>query len=350
MNNKQLFMKVLGIGKAKKTYPTGNPNFAVMQAFPAAFPAEQTDPMLMCDYFGPVESKGSAKSEDEFPVPWHPHTGMDICTYLKQGVGRHADSMGNRGTFKTPGMQWVSLIVSGICQQFGPLTRTQLRKISVGNGIEHAEGGATPKGDMEEGFQLWFNTPSASKKLNPSYGTVEPGSLPVVQINGNDSDTVIGKATLLAGHYNDTISGPFKTAQPIQVIDFEFSSSSTSSSHTHSIPEDLDQCILFVYGGSGTINDIAVEKNHVLKLVASSPARSVLFSTTSTGDYLKVMLFAGKQIKEPIVWHGPFVGNTDADINKAIMDYRSGRFPPVRTPFDYKKWSEFPEDKKSNGK
>ncbi len=99
-------MKILGVSKAKKTYPTGNPNFAVMQAFPAAFPAEQVDPMLMCDYFGPLPSNGICK-EDEFPVGWHPHTGMDICTYLKQGVGRHADSMGNRGTFQTPGMQWV---------------------------------------------------------------------------------------------------------------------------------------------------------------------------------------------------------------------------------------------------
>lgn len=30
-------MRVLRSQLAKKTYPTGNPNFAVMQAFPAAF-------------------------------------------------------------------------------------------------------------------------------------------------------------------------------------------------------------------------------------------------------------------------------------------------------------------------
>ena len=47
---------------------------------------------------------------------------MDIMTYLIEGTGRHADSLGNRGEFKSPGAQW----------------------ISVGSGIEHAEGGGTP--------------------------------------------------------------------------------------------------------------------------------------------------------------------------------------------------------------
>jgi redox-sensitive bicupin YhaK (pirin superfamily) len=36
-------------------------------------------------------------------VGWHPHRGMDIMTYLVEGVGRHADSLGNRGEFVSPG-------------------------------------------------------------------------------------------------------------------------------------------------------------------------------------------------------------------------------------------------------
>ena len=34
--------------------------------------------------------------EDRFPVGWHPHLGMDIMTYIREGRGRHADSLGNR--------------------------------------------------------------------------------------------------------------------------------------------------------------------------------------------------------------------------------------------------------------
>ena len=48
------------------------------------------------------------------------------------GVGRHADSLGNRGTYSTPGMQWMS----------------------VGSGVEHAEAGGTPAGQNTTGFQV----------------------------------------------------------------------------------------------------------------------------------------------------------------------------------------------------
>src|SRR3989338_2516513 len=133
-----LNMSVLRIGHAKKTYPTGDPRFSVMQAFPAAIPATESDPFLMCDHFGPTISKGLATDPDEFPIDWHPHRGMDILTYMTEGIGRHGDSLGNREEFNSPGMQW----------------------ISVGSGIEHAEGGGTPAGETQTGYQIWVNVPS----------------------------------------------------------------------------------------------------------------------------------------------------------------------------------------------
>ena len=38
----------------------------------------------------------SSTVKDRFPVGWHPHLGMDIMTYIREGRGRHADSLGNR--------------------------------------------------------------------------------------------------------------------------------------------------------------------------------------------------------------------------------------------------------------
>ena len=77
------------------THPFGDER-TVKQAFPAAMPSEQSDPFLMCDYFASEESKGKGRHEDDFPIDWHPHRGMDIASYLRTGVGRHADSLGNR--------------------------------------------------------------------------------------------------------------------------------------------------------------------------------------------------------------------------------------------------------------
>ena len=65
---------------------------------------------LVCVH-GPSSAMASrAFGEDEFPVAWHPHRGMDILTYIVQGQGRHADSLGNRSTFDSPGMQWIRCV------------------------------------------------------------------------------------------------------------------------------------------------------------------------------------------------------------------------------------------------
>jgi quercetin 2,3-dioxygenase len=94
-----------------------------------------SDPFLMCDYFHMTETEPPVTNPDLFPIDWHPHRGFDIASYMKSGVGRHGDSLGNRETYETPGMQWMS----------------------TGSGVVHAEGGATPKGTMVQGFQIWIN-------------------------------------------------------------------------------------------------------------------------------------------------------------------------------------------------
>lgn len=39
--------------------------------------------------------------------------------------------------------------------------------ISVGSGIEHAEGGGTAKGEIQHGFQIWVNVPKEKKMEDP---------------------------------------------------------------------------------------------------------------------------------------------------------------------------------------
>ena len=47
-----------------------------------------------------------------------------------------------------------------------------------------------------------------------------------------------------------------------------------------------------------------------------------LNSISSSGSYL---LLAGEPLKESIIRHGPFVTNTDEEMQKAMLDYQNGK-------------------------
>ena len=100
---------------------------------PATPAAEDADPFLMCDNFAFAPEKAKF-GEDDFPIGWHPHRGMDILSYQKTGLGRHGDSLGHRETYETPGIQWMS----------------------CGSGVEHASRllETLPDADLQLG--LWL--------------------------------------------------------------------------------------------------------------------------------------------------------------------------------------------------
>lgn len=306
---------LLGIKQIAKqgiTHPFGDSR-SVKQAFPAGIPSKLSDPFLMCDYFDMKESKGPVSHEDEFPVDWHPHRGFDIASYLKTGTGRHGDSLGNRETFSTPGMQWMQ----------------------TGSGVEHAEGGASEKGAVVQGFQIWINVPGERKMDDPKYGTVPTKDLPLMKLN----DTV--SARVLAGKILGTV-GPFETIQPVEMVDFELKNGATAELD---IGTGMDTAMVYVYEGS--LEDLngsgPVQAGHIVLMDADSDEKRGLRLKTSSDSTAGALLFAGKKIREPIAWHGPIVMNTQDQIRETIQEIRTGRFPPKRVDWNYKRLSTKPK-------
>jgi len=296
-------MPVKYVRAAKAANPTGDPNFTVQQCMPGAIPEAECDPFLMCDEFGPTVSKGAHgdDTDEGFDVPWHPHHGMEILSYIVEGRGRHADSLGNRETFASPGFQW----------------------LSVGSGIEHAEGGGTPAGERTHGFQIWMRMPVANMEDDPRYGTVEPADIPTVQIDK-------GLVRVIAGALNG-VMGPARFSVTVQMLEVELE---PGAEWSYTVPDNMDNAIFYCFKGGATINRRETIKSQQCCRFDTSGARTALI--TAGGDGYRCMVFTGKMTKEKIIWHGPFVCSSRQNLESTFQKYNRGQFPPKRVSWDYK--------------
>ena len=150
-------LRVLSAAPAHVSYPTGDKSFAVLEAFPGggALAAERISPFLLAHEWGAVTKTLDGRvapdpgppslREKAATVGWHPHRGFDLLSYIKEGRGSHADSLGNVAVVRPGGVQYMR----------------------AGSGIEHAEGGGTPQGASKHGFQLWYarGTTAASRSF-----------------------------------------------------------------------------------------------------------------------------------------------------------------------------------------
>jgi redox-sensitive bicupin YhaK (pirin superfamily) len=237
---------------------------------------------------------------------------MDLLTYMIEGYCRHADSMGNRESFPAPAMQWTS----------------------SGSGIEHAEGGGTPEGMVNHGFQIWINVPSARKMDDPAYGTHPTSQIPLY----SHPQTAPGvQVRVLAGpfeHGDFKTTGPFQTVVDVQMLDVVLEPGATFE---HVIPSIYDNCLVYAYGKKGIMSKLSgtlIKPGQIARMDASGLVRNVVLEAGHEG--LRVMVFSGKMLRQAIAWHGPFVMTTQEEIRKAISEYQRGTFLRKRAAWDYK--------------
>jgi len=245
------------------------------------------DPFLALGEFG-----SDQVSDHSNGFPEHPHRGFETVTYMLLGHMRHRDNQGNSGLLRAGGVQWMT----------------------AGRGIIHAEMPEQEDGLMWA-FQLWVNLPARAKMTAPRYQDIPPESIPVV-------DTAEGvRFKVIAGAVSDTTGPVTATDTEPLFLDVRMQPGAT---YTVFLPVGHNA---FAYVYAGTI-DIGTPQQRLTtrELAVLDPAGDSVHLAAANSKPARLLLVAGRPLGEPIVRYGPFVMNTDEEIQQAIEDYQSGHF------------------------
>ena len=248
---------------------------------------DNLDPFLLFDHFG---SKDPADYIKGFPM--HPHRGIETVTYMIQGVVNHKDSIGNAGSITSGDVQWMT----------------------SGGGIMHEE---MPQAGQEEmiGFQLWVNLPAKQKMSRPRYQNIFADQIP--QITRDDG----AKIRVIAGAVDD-VRGPVTEieADPIY-LDITVPQNSVFQ---HPVQRG-HTAFAYVFEGQGGFGGAGDEKTIAHpRLLEFGDGDFV--SAQATDPHVRFLLVSGKPLNEPIARYGPFVMNTQEEIQQALADLRNGTF------------------------
>lgn len=243
------------------------------------------DPFLMLDFFG-----SDNPQEYIAGFPDHPHRGFITVTYMLDGHMLHRDSMGNAGNLRSGGVQWMK----------------------AASGIIHSEMPQQDRG-LLRGFQLWLNLPAREKMSRPEYQEFAASEFPVIK-------TPAGSVKVLCGRYADA-DGPISDPNTA-VIYLDVGLNGSAPFHLALDPGHSSFGL--AYEGDLQIDDAQLR----------APELAVLggHEVTVTGSG-RMIFVSGKPLREPVVQYGPFVMNSEEEIEQALRDYRDGRLVRDRAGF-----------------
>ena len=242
------------------------------------------DPFLMLDEF-------YSDDPDDYLAgfPSHPHRGFETVTYMLDGHMQHQDSGGNIGDLGPGDVQWMT----------------------AARGIIHSEMPQQTEGRMR-GFQLWLNLPAKEKMKPAAYRDIPAREIPSV---------AAGKASVkvIAGHFGGTTGPVHGGSTDPQYWDLHLEPRAVFEAP---LPAGHN-AFAYAYEGDAVVGE---DKKPLAHRAAGllSDGDGVRIEAGDKGA--RLLLLAGKPIREPMVQYGPFVMNTREEIEQAIADYQAGAF------------------------
>lgn len=241
------------------------------------------DPFLMLDELG-------SQHPDDYVggFPPHPHRGIQTLTYVLHGGLTHEDHLGHSSTIGVGDAQWMH----------------------TGHGIIHSEMPLTDSQGLHA-FQLWLNLPARDKLSAATYRDVRAGEMPRIEASGSTvmalgGDWRVGDRPLHGPL--DALAGQGAIAHVTLV-----------AGATLTLEQSSPTLLVYVFEG-----EIEAGNGRVARGQLGRFGEGTRLSLSSDSG-AQALILAGHPHDEPIAHYGPFVMNTQAEIEQALGDYRDGK-------------------------
>jgi hypothetical protein len=245
---------------------------------------DMLDPFLLLDEF-----RSDDAGDYIAGFPEHPHRGFETVTYMLAGHMQHHDNHGNRGDLTPGSVQWMT----------------------AGRGILHSEMPQQENGLMW-GFQLWVNLPASDKMTAPRYQDIGPERIPVVQpAEGVEVKVIAGELAGAVGPVQGVATAPVYLdirLQPGATLDV-------------ALPPG-HHAFAYVFEGESALVGGEVLQRSELGVLSEGERVSLAGGAQAS----RLLLVAGRPLKESVARYGPFVMNTPEQIQQAFADFRAGTF------------------------
>ena len=312
-------------------------NSPVLDIMPLGFPWATLDPFLFCVHhddrypkangrYGPAASLAGHRLGEDFVnadgwrmyhgttvpgFPAHPHRGFETVTIVRRGWIDHSDSLGAAARYGQGDVQW----------------------LTAGSGVVHAEmfpllEDAAP--NPLDFFQIWLNLPAKSKLAPPHFTMFWSEDLP--RLAGTDPSRAGVEVVCVAGPVTDGST----VLEPIPPPPDSWAASVDSDVAIWTLKIDpgarwtlppgrssLTRRRLYFFAGDQLrVGGRAVVGHAAIDLVATAPVELVNDGRATA----ECLMLQGRPIGEPVAQYGPFVMNTESEVQQAFADYRRSRF------------------------
>jgi redox-sensitive bicupin YhaK (pirin superfamily) len=298
---------------------------------PLGFPWETSDPFLFCAYHRDEYPKGNEKMGPAVPLdgrnigqdfvikdgwrmyhgssipgfPFHPHRGFETITINKEGFVDHTDSLGAAGRFGAGDVQWMT----------------------AGKGVQHSEMFPLVKeneGNPLEIFQVWLNLPKANKMVAPHFKMLWAEEIPLIteedsQGNKTEINLIAGKLGEVSALAPTPDSWAADPDNSVMVLTMKMEANAT-----YTLPaseKDVNRTLYFYKGSKLIIEEKQISEAHLINVVSTEDLE---IKNGDTEGFLLVL--QGKPINEPVAQYGPFVMNTQMEIQQALQDFQQTQF------------------------